>query len=212
MILTANSLVFGVAPRLLIECAKSLHSRARPFSLEEFSQALGAPINESRPVFEAMVAAGYFALDGEGKYAPRELFNRLALARVGEGLPRAQADALLAKVLKAAQRINMNAADFRCRVARIAVFGSYLTDKDPIGDLDLAVDVEELRPQSHADAFDRMQLMRAGRAGPTAKAYAALRLRKPELISIHRFDELAELAAKHRLVFPAMKAATYPRP
>jgi hypothetical protein len=81
---------------------------------------------------------------------------------------------------------------------RLAVFGSYLSDKEVLGDLDVAAAVQEIRA-AHAR---KMAFLR-GRVSATQRTYAALRLRKPKQISVHEFSELEVLKTPYRIVFEA---------
>jgi hypothetical protein len=109
-------------------------------------------------------------------------------------ITRKQADVLVAEVCERARAIN--AGDYAHRIVRLEVFGSYLTDKDPLGDLDLMVTLapayDDLAQQRNAE--DRA---RAGRTfrnliedvyWPKEEVHRALKNRK-RAISIHDASE-----------------------
>lgn len=65
MHLLPGQLMFGVAPVLLIDCARQIHEgdyndKKHTFDIDAFSRALGAPVRESGPVLQAMLADGFF--------------------------------------------------------------------------------------------------------------------------------------------------------
>jgi len=204
MYLRPNELMFGVAPAILLDCARQLHRHDYgPFSLSDFCKALGAPIRESQPVLAQMISEGFItAQTGDGgTYLATSKLGQLALANVSEGLPRLQADALLAQVLVKAASVNEHPEKHGCVVIRVVVFGSYLTQKEVLGDLDIGVELKELpRPGAH-DERARYRDWSRGMASPSTKVRSLLRLRKPKQISIHDFDEVLRLGTPYRLVF-----------
>jgi hypothetical protein len=201
--LRPGELVFGCAPEILLDCARQLHEHRLPFGFADFCRALGASERECRPVFDQMLHRGYFEAVEDERYGPTELLNKLALAEIGLGISRSDAEALLRKVIAAARRINSDPDSFKCRVRRLAVFGSYLSNKATLGDLDIAADVEELKStRTPEEAHEVYERLRSGKSLPINRAYGALRLRKPKLISLHTYAELIELKTPFKVVFP----------
>lgn len=96
-------------------------------------------------------------------------------------LPRAEATRLLGRVIARAAEVNLDPQRFPFAVGRLFVFGSYLGDKEILGDLDLAVDLMLVRPLSELGR-ERPEWLAHHWANRT---YAALQMRKPKLISIH---------------------------
>ena len=84
MKLDPDELIFGVAPSILIDCAVQLHERESDFDLDGFCQALGAPVEEARPVLEKLVHAGFAEPDGSDacRFHPTKKWGQLALANV----------------------------------------------------------------------------------------------------------------------------------
>lgn len=200
MHLRPGELVFGVAPEILLDCAKQLKDGDEPITLEEFSEALGAPTDEAEPVLKLMTEAGYF-VPGDNGFERARPFTQLAAARISNGLSRAEADALLARVLLKAQEINGAPALHRVRVECIVVFGSYLGDKAQLGDLDLGVRVTEIsEPREGRMSISELRKALQGRS-PSARARSALGLRRPRDISIHDLEEVLHLGTQFRVVF-----------
>lgn len=204
MHLVPNELVYGVAPEILLDCARQLHLRAgRPFSLDEFCEALGAPVQESLPVLNAMVTKGLLQVDSERVdwFFATTLLGQLALANVSEGLPRVEATKLLERVIARAIKINAEPEQHMCQVECLVVFGSYLGDKEVLGDLDIGAELRELRTAGGRASIDEVRRFMRGAALPTTKAMSALRLQKPKQISIHRLEEVRRLGTPFRVVF-----------
>lgn len=201
--------MFGVAPALLIDCAVQIHEghysdEDQSLSLDDFSRALGAPISESAPVLHAMVAEGFFEQRDGQRFAPTQKLGQLALAKISSGISRTEAEALLGQIERKAEWINQRPNEFGYRVCCIAVFGSYLSSKTVLGDLDIGVAVEEIREsQIHAgdgDIYARIERSMAARR----RTLKALRLRQPRKISIHEMSELMNLDTRYRLIFGAL--------
>lgn len=206
MNLRPGSLLFGVAPAIIRDCAKQLVERRDPFTIENFCRAIGAPYFEAQAVLRAMIAEGFVALTEDGKqYEQTQLLRQLANASISAGLPRIEADRLLSRVLAAAEKVNQDPERYPYAVQCLAVFGSYLGDKPVLGDLDLAVSLREVvrvtefpKGQSFREALDRD-------AAAHNKTFAALRLRSPKLISIHKMQEVLELQTPYRVLFGSIE-------
>jgi len=201
--LRPGELVFGVAPEILVDCARQLREKEEPFSLDGFSRALGAPVDEAADVLQAMVCDGFFQQAAAGTYTGTAKFNQLAASKISEGLTRSAAEALLARVVSKARHINDHPEEFQARVDCIVVFGSYLGDKPVLGDLDLGVRVSEApRGDAGAAKLSRLRWLMTHQS-PTGRVFSELRLRKPAVVSIHQLGEVLELGTPYRVVFGA---------
>lgn len=196
-----NSLPFGVAPAILIDCAKQL-AHEDSFSFDGFCRALGATRAEGKAILSAVINGGLVTAEAQkpDQYAATQLFRQVSLARIGEGLPRAEAERLLERVLDIAKSINANPAKHECTVLCVVVFGSFLGSKSMLGDLDLGVAIEEIRRPGERRSYADIRKMMAA-ASPTDKAMSALRMRKPKLISVHKLSEVLELGTRYKVVF-----------
>jgi hypothetical protein len=201
MNLRPENLYFGVAPAILIDCARRLVERRAPFGLVEFAQAIGTSVREAEPVLEQMRKDGFFKRLKPGSFESTDKLSQLANAKISEGISRAEAEKLLALVLRKAEEINANHEQFPCSVGCVAVFGSFLGSKARLGDLDLGVYVEEPPRRSREEAFAMVRDMLRGRPLPASKTFAALRLRQPKKISLHELREVIDLGTPYRVVF-----------
>jgi hypothetical protein len=204
MKLLPGKLVFGVAPSILIDCAIQIHDRERDFDLDDFCEALGAPVEEARPVLKKLVHAGFAKPDnklGADRFHPTRKWSQLALARISRGLARADAEKLLEKIIAKASVINAGNDNRFRKISCVVVFGSYLREVPILGDLDIGVAL---------DPKDKKQLDQKGMSleewlrkdgAPDRRTCSALRLRKPQYISIHEFDEVIRLKTPYRVVF-----------
>lgn len=203
MKLPPGKLMFGVAPTILKDCAVQIHDRERDFELDDFCEALGAPAEEARPVLEKLIRTGFARPDKSDacRFHPTKKWGQLALASVSRGLARADAEALLQKIIARARTINSgNDSGFR-KISCVVVFGSYLRRVSVLGDLDVGVALDPKNERRLApDGMRLAEWFRKGTA-PDRKTYSALRLRKPQYISIHKFDEVLDLKTPYRVIF-----------
>lgn len=142
--LLSSGLMYGcVAPALIRNVAQGF-LKCETAELDDVCLFLGASRSESLPVWNGLVADGWIVQEGE-KWMPSKNIRQLANARIGKPLPRAKAKALLAQAIKNAEALNQLAPDTReiYYITKIAVFGSYLSDKQELGDLDIAWSVAD---------------------------------------------------------------------
>jgi len=204
MKLLPGKLVFEVAPSILIDCAVQIHDRERDFDLDDFCEALGAPVEEAHPVLEKLVHAGFAKPDnklGANCFHPTKKWGRLALAKVSHGLARVDAEALLEKIVAKAYAINSSDDGRYRKISCVVVFGSYLRKVPVLGDLDIGVALDpEDGKQLDPEGMSLAEWFRKGSA-PDRWTYSALRLRKRQYISIHKFNEVLRLKTPYRVVF-----------
>jgi hypothetical protein len=200
MRLTKGQLFLGVAPKIIVDCARQLWLLQRGFTLDEFCRSLGAPVDEARPVLEAMIREGYVEdrIAATEQYEPTKQLSRLKSATIGPGLTRQQASALLQKVIAQAVHINANPEHYCVTVRTLAVFGSYLSDAAVLGDLDVGYEIE-LIPSGECRQ-KAVQAFRAGRKGSDEKARSALKCHNRH-VSLHTMTELKRLGTPFLRVF-----------
>src|SRR5262249_21040211 len=109
-----------------------------------------------------LIAGEWLALV-DGKVCETVKAHRLRMANFLKPLTRAQAADILAGVLSRAETINGHAQDFMCHVEWLGVFGSYLTDTQELGDLDIAYAISTT--QQHRDLIGS-----EGMSGETLRA------------------------------------------
>lgn len=202
MNLTPDSLLFGVSPEILIDCAQQLRDDLRPFSMDEFCKAIGAPQSEAGPVLKQMISEGFVTLDDTklGQYIPTSKFNQLAVASISNGISRDKADELLLAVVRMAEKVNAQPDVYRYAVECLVVFGSYLGAKPVLGDLDIGVELREL-PRERDGARRPIKEIVQGGMSSLNKTMSALRLRKPKLISIHELGEVVALGTEYKVIW-----------
>jgi len=116
------------------------------------------------------------------------------------GVTRAKADELIAALI---ERVKVVDADpqYLYGVSRLAVFGSYLTDKSKLGDIDIAVELgpKERRTSLHWQLCEAQRAEAPGHYGsierlfwPERRVWKALRDRH-SAFSFHEYGELEQL-------------------
>lgn len=128
-------------------------------------------------------------------------------------LTRFKADELLAKLIERAKIIN-SAPDtqFTHTVNKLAVFGSYLTDKEKLGDLDIAVEIKGRWSRDNAQEFREMLFKCEGINEDNSRTFMG-RLFFPErklmkflknrstAISLHTWSEVEGGDFEHKVIF-----------
>lgn len=90
-----------------------------------------------------LLGAGYLALTQHGGYDTTAKGASLALATAAQPLKRATADRLVAELLERVETINQDdLGEFPYTVQRVTLFGSYLSDRERINDVDVLVDLK----------------------------------------------------------------------
>jgi hypothetical protein len=123
-------------------------------------------------------------------------------------LHRAEAVRLLTRVIARAAEINRDPARFPFAVRRLFVFGSFLTDQEMLGDLDIAAEFKLVRPA--AELFDERPRWRP--IHWQERTVVALHVRKPKLVSIHDILEVRTLQTPTKLVFEDETIDRPPKP
>jgi hypothetical protein len=124
------------------------------------------------------------------------------------GVTRETADRLLDNLRTRAKEIDAD-PQYLYGISRLAVLGSYLTAKDKLGDIDIAVELgpKERDPERHWKACDeqrkngpRGQSFIESISWPELRVIQALRVRHSSF-SFHEYRELAALQAKHVVIY-----------
>lgn len=112
-------------------------------------------------------------------------------------LPRSEAARLLQRVITRAAEVNRDPVRYPYAVRRLVVFGSFLTDKEMLGDLDIAAELRLVRPASEViEERPRWRLVHWAN-----KTHVALQVRRPKLVSIHDILEVETLGIATQQVF-----------
>jgi hypothetical protein len=195
-VLLPRTRMYGcVAPTLIRALAKGL-LRIQLAEVEDVCLLLGVSRTECLPVWEGLVQDGWIVQKG-GQWRPAERIRDLANARIGAALPRAKADMLLATIVNNACRMNQLPATQEdvFWVTKLAVFGSYLSEKEQLGDLDIAWSTA---PRAGTEAWFAHRL--ATGKDPMAKTRGMLCPRSP-YVKLAGFAEMLALACPYRLVY-----------
>jgi len=113
-------------------------------------------------VREGLLAVCKDRQDREPWYEGTDAAVRLANALMIKRITRAKADHYVAELLQRADDINAN-PDLLYRVKRITAFGSYITDAADLGDIDIAVELENKVPAGQRSEANRARAAASGR-------------------------------------------------
>jgi hypothetical protein len=158
------------------------------FSYDQFCEALAAPADEARPVLQALIGDDFLVAREEGGYCAGKKFRQLALATIGSGIDRQRAIELINGVLERARHINAHPDLFHVEIHQLALFGSYLTQAEILGDVDFALEMSIISV-SGISAW-----------GLFAKAISYLR-RRQAYVRVHFWHELLTLNTPFKVVY-----------
>lgn len=123
------------------------------------------------------------------------------------GIKRETADRILKEMVQAAETINLSPeTQFMYFVSQIVVFGSYLTQKERLGDIDVAFEIE--RRWKTDEDFNRLLAAvcenRVSRIPavlyPYQKILSTLR-NKSKSLSFHPMEEIIQQKYPHKIIF-----------
>lgn len=196
-VLLAPSLAYGViAPALLRDLALNLLA-IESADVADIQFVLGASVEEAATVWEGLRTDGYIVLENDRWVIEATKTRALANARIGKAFPRAKAEGLLTMLVANAKAINALPPTTRDTywITKIAVFGSYLSDKPLLADLDVAFDVETRPGQRDWMVNALMQGL-----DPFSKTRGLLRP-KSQYISLTPFGQLEALNCPYRTLY-----------
>lgn len=174
--------------------------------VEDVADQLDLEVRAARQLVDALQRLDLLALVSSNPdvWAPTVKGNALAGATALPPMTRKTAEGLLAKFLRRVQQINAS-EEYLYTVSRVDVFGSYLSNRPTLNDLDLAIELQprESDPDKHFDACEAecRAAYAAGRRFPSyadqlgwpeEKVRRFLKARSPRL-SLHGIDEPRQL-------------------
>ena len=122
-----------------------LFGKTKAAIIEEVSKILVQPIAVSKQIMEQLIVDDYLVLNKvkyintfQHELKETDKGRRFGVATADPAITRKKADELLAELIERAKAINAN-NNLVYTVECIKVFGSYLGDKELLGDLDVAV-------------------------------------------------------------------------
>lgn len=200
-----DKLVFGVSPSILTDCAQQLwgNTGKADFSEEDFFKALGAPAPEAKPVLRGLIQADFITHSraNPGRYEYTRLFGQLACAKISNGIPRPEANKLLVKIMEAVDQVHAQPDRYEHRVKKLAVFGSWLGEAPVLGDIDLAFELSEIPQLCSVREHEDPLSCRDRTSASYSRAARALRIRKPNKVSLHHFNDVIRLGTFYQVLF-----------
>lgn len=125
----------------------SLWGDDHPALAREVAKRLDQSPAVAKKVITDLIKADYLILKKEKyedsfyyKFVETDKGRRFAMSRADPPISREKADLLLGELIEKAKIINAS-KEYIYRVESVKVFGSYLTDKEILGDLDVAVKI-----------------------------------------------------------------------
>jgi hypothetical protein len=204
MLITQEQEIAGVPAVILRAFLKRNHGD--DFDVKYAARELGFTQKKTRKLLDDLVDLGYLKKNEHNDYQPTLQGGALSLAKLGKGYSRKAAEKALEGFLQRVAKLNED-GQYAFRVNSVVLIGSMLTDKNPVGDVDLIVDLQPRlsdKDKQHELSQSRIRKARAaGRqlsgmmyyAWPTIEVFHFLKSRSP-ILSLHEPDQLAVLEPK----------------
>ncbi|MGY2808022.1 MULTISPECIES: hypothetical protein [unclassified Bradyrhizobium] len=194
----------------LIKLRDFLRFHEVSFPAEAIGEQFKVNGGRKQEIEEALVRAGYVTRHEEDKtrYLVAPLGMQLCNARFISRISREKAEALLQSFLVRVVSINER-DELTHKVTGVRVFGSYLTDKADLGDIDLAVAIKARRESHVKESVERAnQSVRAIRSFLDRITFGRSEVKKllkggSPYLSVHEFDEVDELGIPYKVLFPS---------
>lgn len=179
--------------------------------LDAIEERFDCDETQAKFIQRALIETGYIERDpqgeqSEGWYIASALGIQLRNAKFVRRITRHEAEKLVSELLNRVAQVNER-DELTHRVTEVRVFGSYVTDKPDLGDVDLAVKYTPRRP-THVEEAKR----RAAQSGKTMSNFLQiitygtqeirqiLKSRNPYL-SIHEHSEPDTLGVPYKVLF-----------
>jgi DNA-binding MarR family transcriptional regulator len=173
------------------------------FELSQLQERLGLSMTSAVALVEELIARGYLAQGQNQDYALTDKGEELVRASASGKIKRRTAEQALDGLLKRAAEYNADPSKI-LTVDAIAVFGSFLSDKAQLGDLDLAVKWRDRIPDADRAKRAQAYAQRSGRqfsnfveflAWPETELFQILKARK-RTIRIQDWQAFSRLVGK----------------
>ena len=171
------------------------------FKPDDLARCIGATVSEASELLVRLVAAEVVErpCNTTDRYQPGRDFFRVTSASINQGIVRSEADILLWKVLSKALEIEGQPEIYWHRVSKLAVFGSYLGDSPVLGDLDIAFEIQQIGDYAHYGyAHKEAYTFYLESVKRMYKTETALRLRRPNKISLHVLAQVEDMGIPYR--------------
>lgn len=171
MTLVRKRLYFGMDPLRLRDAANRVLTRVPEdvtapaiVGFEALAEDFLLPANASRAAVDQMVQEGFLERQPErDRYNLTDRFRAVALARIIEPLPRAQAQELVTRFKQMAAHFNRTATRNRYEIEALAVFGAYMSTQDDLPELSIGI-AGRRRPPEAQPRFGRATTQSEGTA------------------------------------------------
>ncbi|WEG13435.1 hypothetical protein PU629_03440 [Pullulanibacillus sp. KACC 23026] len=106
-------------------------------NIQTVALKLNVTLDEAEEVMKCLERQGYIEKEGDDRWDKTIKGNALTNAKAGPGFSRKTAERKLNDFLERVKKVNES--NFAYKVETVAVFGSYLTEAEKLGDVDLAL-------------------------------------------------------------------------
>lgn len=148
------------------------------FIAAQAERLLGVPAKRAEEIMHALVREGFLKRDESFRQADGDVVwelttqgRALRIAKACKPIKRSTADKLVAEFLARVEEANRRSY-YAYRVERVVVFGSYLSDRPDLGDIDLGLEFEAKWPEEGTyESLTRPRIRAALKAGRSFKSF-----------------------------------------
>ncbi len=214
MYLDPKSQIAGIPAMQVRDFLK--HNRDYEWTQNRVAECLNLSDEDAEALISELSRLGYVeetsVISGQQYYQKTLTGAAFSLASASQPLTRRTAQKKLAEFLERVRAVNAN-EDFVYRVQRVLVFGSYLTEKERINDIDVAIElISRYNDPDRRQAAMQARICQAYKAGrqfsslmdelewPDKEVLLFLKSRS-RAISLHTTDDAILKQAQSQIVF-----------
>lgn len=199
-----NKIIAGITEIRLRKLLRDIRKNNDSVKDDDFPILLEETPKRGLEVRDALISLGYIEKNERGKWSVSERGRRVTAASGSKPLHRSTADKVYAEFLKRVDEVNNNPY-YLHYVNKVIVFGSYLTTKERISDIDIAIEME----RKHSDweehqALNMERYLKSKRYASDILDQICFSDKEVELflksrsrtLSIHRVSELKDILQK----------------
>jgi predicted nucleotidyltransferase/predicted transcriptional regulator len=171
MYLDKNSLICGYPASVIRRIFQRL--QCRHVYIHYFSYNLKIKKAAANKLVNALIAEGYLKSESSNRgntFSATVKGNSLAMASFAPPISRRTAEKKISELLDRVKIVNTS-DNFLYKVKRVAVFGSYLTDKEKINDIDVDIILKEKYPHEIQLAKEKACVQKAFEEGKEFRSH-----------------------------------------
>lgn len=196
----------------ILDVRNALRKCMWSFDIDDLARALKTSTESANSVVQELVKRGWCEISVQGGWEITGEGARFLCGKSGPPINRKKAQLLLNTVIERATAFELAFPLWPLHVEKIAVFGSYLSDTDALGDLDVALMMVRRPSMMNRESMDAARTLAQASGCSTRSSFDSaggflysfliqqLGKRIPA-VSFHEWSDITELECKHEVVW-----------